>query len=339
MRAMVQREHGTPDVLHLEELPEPALRETDVLLEVHATSVNPVDTKVRARASAPREWPLVLGYDVSGSVVRCGSRVTQWKVGDELIAAPNLFRPGANADYVAVDARSAARKPAALDHASAAALPLVSQTAWEALHLRARMQPGQTVLIHAGAGGVGHVAVQLAKLHGCRVITTAGRAESLAFCRDVLRADEVIDYRSQDVVEAVKRLTDGHGVPVAFDTVGGDVFVQCLDCVAVNGHVVTILGGSTDLRQRGQSLLYRNVTISYEFMGIPTAHEIDPGRPGEILATIAKLVDAGALRPEVRHRFPLEQLAGAHRQVETGRTVGKVVVIVKGQGSRDKPAP
>jgi len=117
---------------------------------------------------------------------------------------------------------------------------------------------------------------------------------------------------------------------VAFDTVGGDVFVQCLDCVGVNGHVVTILGGSTDLKQRGQSLLYRNVTISYEFMGIPTAHEIDPGRPGQILATIAKLVDAGALRPEVRHRFALERLADAHRQVETGRTVGKVAVIVKG---------
>jgi NADPH2:quinone reductase len=137
-----------------------------------------------------------------------------------------------------------ARRPAALGHAEAATLPLVSQTAWEALHLRARMQPGQTVLIHAGAGGVGHIAVQLAKLHGCRVITTAGRAESLGFCRDVLRADEVIDYRNQDVVEAVKHLTDGRGVPVAFDTVGGDVFVQCLDCVAVNGHVVTILAAA-----------------------------------------------------------------------------------------------
>jgi len=330
MRAMVQREHGAPDVLHLEDLPEPSLRDTDVLVEVHATSVNPVDTKVRARATVPREWPLLLGYDVSGVVVRCGSRATQWKPGDEIFAAPNLFRPGANAEYVALDARSAARKPATLDHATAAVLPLVSQTAWEALHLRARIQPGQTVLIHAGAGGVGHVAVQLAKLHGCRVIATAGREESLAFCRDVVRADEVIDYRRQDVVQAVQALTAGKGVPVAFDTVGGDVFVQCLDCVGVNGHVVTILGGSTDLKQRGQALLYRNVTISYEFMGIPTAHEIEPQRPGEILAAIAQLADAGGLRPEVRHRFPLERLADAHRQVETGRTVGKVSVTIKG---------
>jgi NADPH2:quinone reductase len=329
MRAMVLREHGAPDVLRLEDVPEPVLRDTDVLVEVHATSVNPVDTKVRARATVPREWPLLLGYDVSGTVVRCGPRATQWKPGDEIFAAPNLFRPGANADYVALDGRSAARKPARVDHVGAAVLPLVSQTAWEALHLRARIQSGQTVLIHAGAGGVGHIAVQLAKLHGCRVITTAGREESIAFCRHVLRADEVIDYRSEDVVQAVKTLTGGQGVPVAFDTIGGDVFVQCLDSVAVNGHVVTILGGSTDLKQRGQSLLYRNVTISYEFMGIPTAHEIEPERPGQILATIAKLVDAGALRAEVRHRFPLEKLADAHRQVETGRTVGKVAVSVK----------
>ena len=325
---MVQREYGAPEVLHAEELPEPALRDTDVLVEVRATSVNPVDTKVRARPSVPRELPLVLGYDVSGTVVRCGPRATQWRPGDEIFAAPNLFRPGANAQFVAIDARSAARKPAALDHATAATLPLVSQTAWEALHLRARIQPGQTVLIHAGAGGVGHVAVQLAKLHGCRVITTAGRDESLAFCRDVLRADEVIDYRNGDVVEKVKSLTGGLGVPVAFDTVGADVFVQCLDCAAVNGHVVTILGGSTDLRQRGQALLYRNVTISYEFMAVPTAHEIEPERPGRILASIAKLADAGALRPEVRHHFPLERLADAHRQVETGRTIGKVSVTV-----------
>ena len=326
---MAQREYGGPEVLRLEELPEPVLRDTDILVAVHATSVNPVDTKIRARATVPRDFPLVLGYDVSGIVVRCGAGVTQWQPGDEIFAAPNLFRPGANAELVALDARSAARKPAALDHAAAAALPLVSQTAWQALHMRARIAPGQSVLIHAGAGGVGHIAVQLAKLHGCRVITTAGRDESLTFCRDVLRADEVIDYGREDVVEKVKALTGGRGVPVAFDTVGGDVFVQCLDSIAINGHVVTILGGSTDLRQRGQHLLYRNATISYEFMGIPTAHEIEPERPGRILATIAKLTDAGALRPEVRHRFPLERLAEAHRQVETGRTVGKVAVTVR----------
>jgi NADPH2:quinone reductase len=326
---MVIREHGAPDVLKLEERPEPELRETDVLVEVHATSVNPTDTKTRLRGSG-REFPLLLGFDVSGIVVRCGPRATQWKPGDEIFASPNLFRNGANADYVAIDARSAARKPASVDHATAAVLPLVCQTAWEALHLHARIQPGQTVLIQAGAGGVGHIAVQLAKLHGCRVITTAGREESIAFCRDVLRADEVIDYRNTNVVERVKELTDGKGVPVAFDTVGGSVFLQCIDCVAVSGQVVTILGGSTSIADRGQSLLYRNVSIHYEFMGIPTIHEIEPERPGQILAGIARLVDAGLLRPHVSHRFPLERVADGHAQVETGRTIGKVAIIVKG---------
>ncbi len=161
----------------------------------------------------------------------------------------------------------------------------MSQTAWEALHLRARVRSGETVLIHAGAGGVGHIAIQLAKLHGCRVITTAGRPESIAFCRDVLRADEVIDYRSKSVVERINEMTAGKGLPVILDTVGGEVFQQSLDCAAVNGHVVTILGSNT--ADRGQSLLYRNVSVHYEFMGIPTAHEIEPERPGQILTGIA----------------------------------------------------
>ena len=329
MRAMVIREHGAPKVLQLEERPLPELRDTDVLVEVHASSVNPVDTKVRQR-SGTRELPITLGYDVSGVVVRCGPRASQWKAGDEIFAAPNLFRNGANAEYVAIDARSAARKPQSVDHATAAVLPLVCQTAWEALHLRARIHPGQTVLIQAGAGGVGHIAVQLAKLHGCRVITTAGREESIAFCRDVLRADEVIDYRKTNVVERVKEITGGQGLPVVFDTVGGEVFLQSIDCAAINGQVVTILGASASTADRGQFLLYRNVTIHYEFMGIPAAYEIEPERPGQILAGIARLVDAGLLRPHVSHRFPLERLAEGHAQVETGRTVGKVAILVKG---------
>jgi NADPH:quinone reductase len=327
MRAMVIHEYGGLEVLKLQEHPEPEIRDTDILVEVHATSVNPVDTKVRQNSSAQRTLPLILGYDVSGIVRKCGSRVTQWKPGDEIFAAPNLFRNGADAEYVALDARSAARKPASVDHAAAATLPLVSQTAWEALHLRARIQPGQTVLVHAGAGGVGHIAVQLAKLHGCRVITTAGRSESIAFCRNVLHADEVIDYRTQDVVERVRELTAGRGVPVVIDTVGGDVFLKSLDCASVNGQIVTILGSNTG--DRGRGLLYKNVSIHYEFMGIPSAYEIEPERPGNILTSIGNLVDSGLLRSHVSHRFPLEDLAEGHRQVESQRTIGKVAILVR----------
>jgi NADPH2:quinone reductase len=328
MRAVVLHGYGEPDVLKFEDRPEPVARDTDILVEVHATSVNPVDTKVRKTGGgAARALPLILGYDVSGVVVRCGSRVMQWKAGDEVFAAPNLFRDGANAEYVAIDARSAARKPVSIDHAMAAALPLVCQTAWEALHLRARIQPGQTVLIHAGAGGVGHIAIQLAKLHGCRVITTAGRDESIAFCRDVLCVDEVIDYRTTDFAERARELTNGKGMPVVLDTVGGDVFLKSLDCASVNGQIVTVVGSNT--ADRGRGLLYRNVTLHYEFMGIPTAQEIEPERPGQILAGIANLVDSGLLKPQVSHRFPLERIADGHRQVETGHTIGKTAVVVR----------
>jgi len=328
VRAAVLHTYGGPDVLKIEQRPEPALRDTDILVEVHATSVNPVDTKVRqSGGGGGRTLPVVLGYDLSGVVVRCGPSVKQWQAGDAVFAAPNLFRDGANAEYVAVDGRSAARKPTTVDHATAASLPLVSQTAWEALHLRARIQPGQTVLIHAGAGGVGHIAVQLARLHGCRVITTAGREKSIAFCRDVLHADEVIDYRRTDFAERTRELTNGRGVPVIIDTIGGDVFQKSLECVSVNGQVVTILGSSTG--DSGRGLLYKNATIHYEFMGIPTAHEIEPERPGQILAGIARLVDAGLLKPYVSHRLPLERVAEGHRQVETSRTIGKVAILVR----------
>jgi NADPH2:quinone reductase len=326
---MIQDGHGAAEVLEEREVPEPALRDTDILVAVHATSVNPVDVKTRRGGGAPRQFPLILGYDVSGVVVRRGARVSSWREGDEVFATANLFRDGANAQYVAIDARSAARKPASIDHATAAALPLVSQTAWEALHLRARIAPGHTVLVQAGAGGVGHIAVQLAKLHGCRVLTSAGRDASVAFCRDVLRADEVLDYRSAPLLERVRELTAGRGAEVVLDAVGGEVFAQSLECAAINGQVVTILGSET--QGRGRGLLYRNISVHYEFMGVPTAHELDPERPGQILSGIARLVDAGLLRPHVSQRVPLERLADAHRQVETGHTIGKVVVQVAPQ--------
>jgi NADPH2:quinone reductase len=127
----------------------------------------------------------------------------------------------------------------------------------------------------------------------------------------------------------VKELTGGKGVPVTLDTVGGEVFLQSIDATAINGQVVTILGASSTTADRGQSLLYRNISIHYEFMGIPTAYEIEPERPREILAGIARLVDAGLLRPHVSHRLPLERVADGHRQVETSRTIGKVAILVK----------
>jgi NADPH2:quinone reductase len=294
---------------------------------VHATSINPVDAKIRRAASGPRPLPLVLGFDVSGVVVRCGPRVTGFRPGDEVFGCPNLFGHGANAEQVLLDARAAAHKPRRLDHLTAACLPLVSLTAWEALHAHVGVRPGQTLLIHAGAGGVGHVAVQLAHLYGCRVITTAGRPESLAFCRETLRCEEVIDYRGEDFVARVQALTDGKGLPVVFDTVGGEVFQRSIDCLAPGGQVVTILGSEPGAR--AQALLYRSIRVHYEFMGAPVAYGLNPERQGEILAGIAQLADRGLLQPHVSQRLSLEQVPDGHRQIETGHTLGKLAVAVR----------
>ena len=326
MRAIVLREHGGPEVLRSEELPRPTPGRHQLLVQVHATSVNPVDAKVRRGGGAPRAFPLVLGFDASGIVTACGPEVDGWNEGDTVYGCPNLFGPGANADYVLLDARAAAQKPSTIDHATSACLPLVGLTAWEALHDRAKIQAGQTVLIHAGAGGVGHVAIQLARLHGCRVITTAGRDESIAFCRDVLGADEIIDYRDSDFVARCQELTRGRGVEVVFDTVGDETFRRSIDCLAPGGQIVTILAATPG--DRAPLLLYRSITVHYEFMGARVANELHPGHQGKILTSIARLVDRGLLRVHVGARFPLEDVAEAHRQIETHRTIGKLAVVV-----------
>lgn len=327
MRAIVIHAHGGADELRLEEQPKPEPGEFDLLVEVHATSVNPVDVKIRENARGNRKMPLTLGYDVSGVVVACGSRVVGWKPGDAVYGCPNLFGNGANAEYALLDARAAGPKPQSVDHATAAVLPLVSLTAWEALHDRARLQAGQDLLIHAGAGGVGHIAVQLAHLHGCRVITTAGRPESIAFCRETLGADEVIDYKEQDFVARVTELSGGAGLPVVFDTVGETTFQRSIECVAPGGQLVTILGSSAG--DMGAILLYRSITVHHEFMGARVAYGNAPERQGAILRGIARLVDRGLLKPHVSKRLPLERVAEGHHQIETGHTLGKIAITVR----------
>ena len=327
MRAIVIHEHGGPEVLKLEDRPIPEPGDYELLVEVHASSVNPVDTKIRQYKTAPRVYPVTLGFDVSGVVVKCGSRVSGWKAGDEVFGCPNLFANGAHADYTLLDCRAAAPKPASVDHIAAAVLPLVSLTAYEALHERARIAAGQAVLIHAGAGGVGHIAVQLARLHGCRVLTTASQPDSIKFCRETLKVDEVIDYKKTDVATRVNELTEGRGLPVVFDTVGGDVFKNSLACVAPFGQVVTIL--PSEPGDQRQLLLTRSITVHYEFMGARVAFGVQPERQGNILRSIAKLVDSGLIAPHVSMKLPLERIAEAHQAIDTGRTVGKIAISVK----------
>jgi len=327
MRAMVMTAFGGPDVLELTDIPVPEPGPLDLLVQVHATAVNPVDCKTR---TAPR-WgdrapPMVLGFDVSGTIVEVGREVKAFEVGNEVYASPSLLRDGANAEYVVIDARSAARIPATLKHHEAAALPLVGLTAWESLFAHGRIEPGETVLIHAGAGGVGHVAIQLARHHGCRVITTAGNERSLETCH-ALGADVVIDYKSGGVAEQVMDATGGEGCPMVFDTVGGSVFSECVELVALNGRLVTIVPGIP--ADNLNKLFGRNASLHFEFMGATQLNGLDPSHQGLLLEKLARLVDAGSVKPVIENIWELEQLAEAHERQETQRSVGKQVVRVR----------
>ncbi len=326
MKAMVLSEFGGPDVLKMQDVAEPTIGERDILVEVHATAVNPVDTKVREGGLTQRKPPMILGFDVSGVVQEVGSMVSEFKVGEEVYASPSLVRDGADAEWVAIDARTAAHKSSALSHVEAAAMPLVTITACEALYHRARLHQEEIVLIHGGAGGVGHIAVQLARLHGCRVLTTAGTDESVELCKH-FGAHTVINYKQEDVVERVMAETEGRGCDVVFDTVGEEVFNLSLECVAVHGRLVTILPPPEDAPI--QKLFLKDATIAMEFMGASTMYGTRPQRQGEILQTIAEFSDVGKLRPHVSHTFALDELSAAHRQQETGHTHGKIAVTVK----------
>jgi NADPH2:quinone reductase len=327
MRAIVVSEFGGPEALQSQEMPAPTPGEHDLLIEVCACGLNPIDFKVRRGAlSKGRQLPIILGFDVSGTVREMGKGVNGFRAGDEVYAAPSLVRNGANADYVCVDARTVAPKPKSLDHVHAAALPLVTITAWEALLQRARVQQGEPVLIHAGGGGVGHVAIQIAKLHGCSVLTTASRTESLQLCHE-LGADVVINYRETDFVECVKEETGGRGCPVIFDTVGGETFDRSLDCLSPDGRLITCVG--TPSEKIPQKLFRLNATLIFEFMGAPGVYGVRPESHGEILRAAAALVDEGKLKPHVSRVLEFNEVAEGHRLLESSHVPGKLVVRVK----------
>lgn len=324
---MVVTQFGGPEVLQLQEMPAPTLREHDVLVEVHAAAVNPIDFKIRKGAlKQGRSLPFIQGYDVSGVVKQLGSNVRNFAVDDEVYGSPSLMRNGACADLVAIDARTIAKKPGSIDHLHAAALPLVTLAAWEAICDRANMQAGETVMIEGGGGGVGHVAIQLAKIRGCRVIVTASRDESIDLCRRV-GADVVINYANENVVDRVKDITAGKLCPVVFDCVGFDVLTRAVACLAPRGRLATIVGaGSADVLKE---MFVKCATLYFEFMGSATMYGIGLEHHHEILKQAADLVDAGKLGVHVSRVFDLENLADAHRELETSHATGKIAIRVR----------
>ena len=312
MRAIRQEIHGSPEVLQEVEAPRPVPGLSEILVAVRAAGVNPTDWWNRAVSMTLHQLPLVLGWDVSGVVEAVGTGVTLFKPGDEVFGMlPYPHGVGAHAEYVTGPARAFAHKPAAIDHVQAGALPLAALTAYQALIDTADVQPGQRVFIHAAAGGVGHLAVQIAKSRGAYVIGTASAAKH-EFLRS-LGVDEAIDYQKVDFTEEVKDI-DVVLDPISLDTTAR---ARSLAVLRSGGTLVSILPVAiepeelADIAARG---------IRFESL------LVEADRAG--MQAIAQLVETGALRPHIEATFPLAEAAKAHALGETGRTTGKIVLTI-----------
>ncbi len=331
MKAIYFETGGTPDVLRYGDVKDPVqCGETQVKVRIKAAGINPVDSKIRAAPDRfPVTFPVIPGCDGAGIVETTGAAVQHFKPGDEVyFSQPGFnFRQGTYAEYTCVDESLLAPKPRSSNFEQAAAAPLVLITAWEALHDRARMASGQTVLIHAGAGGVGHVAIQLAKLAGARVITTVSSDEKAAFAQR-LGADKTINYQTDDVVCEIMRWTNGEGVDIVFDTVGPPVLQNCFKYAKNYGDVVTILQPPADMDWSEARL--RNIRFSFELMLTPVILDLDEAKQhqGEILRRCGALIDAGKLRIEVNKLFDLKDAAAAQHYLEQQHPMGKLVLKI-----------
>lgn len=328
MRAFVVEKYKGP--LQEADVPEPTVGERDVLVQVQAAGLNALDEKIRAgefKQILPYRLPQVAGNDVAGTVIRVGSKVRAFKAGDEVYARPGQDRIGTFAERIAVAEADLALKPASVSMEEAGSLPLVALTAWQALVERGNVQPGQKVLIHAGAGGVGSIAIQLAKHLGATVATTASAA-NLEFVRE-LGADAVIDYRSQDFEELLS------GYDLVLDSLGGENLEKSLRVLKPGGKAIGIAGPPDPAfaREAGLNPMLRLAVsglsagirrqarkrgVSYEFLFMRAS--------GDQLRQITALIDGGALRPVVGRVFPFGQTVEALQSLEQGGIRGKAVI-------------
>ncbi|MFY2565555.1 zinc-dependent alcohol dehydrogenase family protein [Achromobacter ruhlandii] len=318
MKAIVLTAFGGPASFELRDVPKPVPQAGQVLVRVHATAINPLDYQVR-RGDYPDLVPLpaITGHDVSGVVEAVGPGVTAFAPGDEVWYTPQIFDgPGSYAEYHVAAANIVGRKPASLSHLEAASLTLVGGTAWEALVVRAGLRVGESILIHGGAGGVGHVAIQLAKAIGARVYTTV-REGNVEFVRG-LGADVAIDYEKEDYVDAVLRETGGRGVDVVFDTIGGDTLTRSPDALAQLGRVVSIV----DIAQPQNLIQAWGKNASYHFVFTRQ----NRGKLDELSA----LVERGQLRPHVGAVYSLADIPAAHARLESVNNGlrGKIAIAV-----------
>ncbi|WLG26889.1 zinc-dependent alcohol dehydrogenase family protein [Pseudomonas lurida] len=318
MKAMMLESFGGPDSFELCEVPKPVPHTGQVLVRVHATSINPLDYQVRRGDYADLvPLPAITGHDVSGVVEAIGPGVTNFAPGDEVWYTPQIFDgPGSYAEYHVAADSIIGKKPPTLSHLEAASLSLVGGTAWEALTVRAALRVGESILIHGGAGGVGHVAIQLAKAIGARVFTTV-REANIEFVKS-MGADVVIDYEKHDYVDAIMRETAGRGVDVVFDTIGGNTLSRSPDALAQLGRVVSIV----DIAQPQNLVQAWGKNASYHFVFTRQ----NRGKLDELSTLVAQ----GQLRPHVGAVYALADIGLAHARLESPNNgvQGKIAIAV-----------
>jgi NADPH:quinone reductase-like Zn-dependent oxidoreductase len=333
MKAFLIDRYRKGGALRLGDTPEPRLRDNDVLVEIHAAGVNPLDSKIRDGAFKlilPYRLPLVLGNDVAGIVVRAGANVRRFKPGDAVYARPAQDRIGTFAEFIAMDEADVALTPTNLTMAEAASMPLVALTAWQVLVEQAHLQKGQKILIHAGAGGVGTIAIQLAKLLGAHVATTTSAA-NIALVKS-LGADVVVDYQTDDFAKVLQ------GYDVVLNSLGADTLEKSLRVLKPGGKLISISGppdpdfareiGASWLLRQVVRLLSAGIRRKSARRGISYAFHFMTANGGQ-LGKITSLIEAGDIRPVIDRILPFEQTNAALAYAETGRAKGKVVVTVK----------
>lgn len=308
MRAVRIHNYGSAEQLELESIEVPKPSAGEVLIKVHAAGINPVDWKIREGYLAeiiPHTLPLTLGWDFAGEIAAVGESVEKWHVGDAVYACPDLSKNGAYAEYIAVSADEIAAKPKTLNWQKSAAVPLVTLAAWQALNDIGRMEQGDRVLIHAGAGGVGIAAIQLAKQAGATVYTTAS-TRNIEFLKR-LGADEVIDYTQQDF----SKLTD---LDIVFDTMGGEVLEKSWATLKEGGYLISIAEIPNE-----EIAAKHKVNASFCFV------QANAGQ----LSEISNLIDSGNITVEVDNVFQLNEITKAHEKSESGHTRGKIVIQIQ----------
>lgn len=314
MKALILKQFGGIENFSMEEIPEPQVGKGEVLIQVKAIGINPVDVKTRAGGGQASQYkdnqPIILGWDVAGIVTRVADDVTDFAVGDEVFGTINFpGKGGAYAQYALSPAGQIARKPANISFEEAAASTLSALTAWQALVDTGHIKKGDRVLIHGGAGGVGNYAVQIAKHMGCHVITTAGAGDT-DFVKS-LGADEVIDYKNQKFEELVK------DIDFILDTVGGENFVRSLQVLKPDGMIVLLPSNKKEeadkAAQEHHIRNYRHILMHSD---------------GEDMQHIASMLSDGSLKVHIDKTFPFAQIPQAHQEMETGKVKGKIVITV-----------